>query len=185
MGQAKKSTPPAQSSGESSRRSTGRASGRPARKVKSSLRRRLRYLYYRFIRLHSSPRYLARGLAVGVFSGFLPFFGFQIFLSVAIASLVQGHKVVAAAATWISNPLTYLPLYGLGFHVGRRMLGSPEMDFNAQMFKGTQAVWTFGGEFAAPLITGCVTLGLIASVISYFAAMYLLIRAKRRRPKAR
>ncbi len=155
--------------------------GSPPSKQRRGLRRILRYGYYRFIRLHSSPDYLARGLAIGVFSGFLPFFGLQVILSVASASLLRGHRVVAAAATWISNPLTYIPLYSLGFHLGRWMLGSTEIVFTAQTFQSTQSVMALGSEFAITLLTGCITLGLIFASISYVASLYLLKRARSRR----
>ena len=152
---------------------------------KRGWKRGLRYIYYRFIRLHSSPAYLARGLAIGVFSGFLPFFGLQVILSVAAASLLRGHRVVAAAATWISNPLTYIPLYSLGFHLGRWMLSSQKIDLTAQTFKSATSVMALGSEFAITLFTGCIVLGLIFGSISYIGSLYLLKRARYRRAQRR
>ncbi|NJM58284.1 MAG: DUF2062 domain-containing protein [Synechococcales cyanobacterium RU_4_20] len=142
--------------------------------------RRLRYFYYRFVRLHSSPDYLARGLAIGVFAGFLPFFGLQVVLSVAIASLLRGHRVVAAAATWISNPLTYIPLYSLAFRLGCWVLGRETIVFNTDIIYNSGAVLALGKEFAITLLTGCVLMGVSFSVLSYFAALYLLKRSRRR-----
>ena len=54
----------------------------------------------------------ARGLAAGVFMGCFPIFGLQTLLGIALASLVRGNHILAAAGTWISNPLTYIPFTG-------------------------------------------------------------------------
>jgi uncharacterized protein len=148
---------------------------------KPDWKRRLRYLYYRFIRLHSSPDYLARGLAIGVFAGFLPFFGLQVILSVAMASLLRGHRVVAAAGTWISNPLTSIPLYSLAFHVGNWVLGGKDIVFSTAMLYNSGAVSALSKEFAITLMTGCVLMGSVFSALSYGVALYLLKRARHRR----
>lgn len=39
-----------------------------------------KYFYRRFIHRQGKPEYLARGLAVGVFTGWFPFFGLQMIL---------------------------------------------------------------------------------------------------------
>ena len=70
-----------------------------------------------------SPGQRSRGLAAGVFAGCFPFFGFQTLLGVALASLLRGNRILAAASTWISNPLTYVPLYWFNYTIGKRLLG--------------------------------------------------------------
>lgn len=89
-----------------------------------------RYPYLRFIRLRGSTEAIARGLAVGVFAGMFPIFGFQMAIAVVLAAFVRGNKIVAAAATWVSNPLSYLPLFAFNFQVGRWLLGSSEHSFS-------------------------------------------------------
>ena len=70
-----------------------------------------------------TPAERARGVAVGIFSGCFPFFGLQSLMGVCLASLVRGHHLLAVIGTWISNPLTYLPLYWLNYRVGSFVLG--------------------------------------------------------------
>jgi uncharacterized protein (DUF2062 family) len=84
-------------------------------------KRQLRYLYLRFLRLQGSPQYLARGIASGVFSGCFPLFGLQIIIGVTIATVFRGHRIMAAAATWVSNPFTYVPLFAFNYQVGDRL----------------------------------------------------------------
>ena len=62
---------------------------------------------------NGSPFFNAKGLALGVFSGCFPFFGFQTLIGVFLAKIAKGNIVLAAIGTWISNPFTYIPLYYL------------------------------------------------------------------------
>jgi cellulose synthase (UDP-forming) len=71
------------------------------------LRKRLIWLW----RQEGSHGQRARGLAAGVLTGCYPVFGLQIVLGIGLASLVRGNHLLAVAGTWISNPLTSLPLY--------------------------------------------------------------------------
>ena len=75
--------------------------------------------------MRSSPGAIARGAAAGAFAGSFPFIGLQTIIGVAIASVLRGSKVIAAASTLISNPLTYVPLFALNFHIGRLLLRLP------------------------------------------------------------
>ena len=70
-----------------------------------------------------SPAHRARGLAAGVFTGCLPFFGLQIVLGVALAATIRGNRILAAAGTWISNPLTTLPICWLNYQLGALLIG--------------------------------------------------------------
>ena len=54
---------------------------------------------------NGSPFFNAKGLAIVVFSGCFPFFGFQTLIGVFFAKLAKGNIVLAAIGTWISNPL--------------------------------------------------------------------------------
>ena len=67
--------------------------------------RRLRWLWQQ----DGSPAHRARGLAAGVFTGFLPFFGLQIVLGVALAATIRGNRILAAAASAFSVIGTVMP----------------------------------------------------------------------------
>ena len=57
---------------------------------------------------NGSPFFNAKGLAIGVFSGCFPFFGFQTLIGIFFAKIAKGNIVLAAIGTWISNPFTCL-----------------------------------------------------------------------------
>lgn len=147
------------------------------RKFKSprmSWRRQLRYFYWRLVRLQGSPETLARGIACGVFSGLFPFFGSQTLLAILLAFLFRGNKILAAFGPWISNPFTSVPIYAFNFYVGKLLLNdhSPtEMDL-----RSWEDIKELGIEIIWPLFIGCVTVGLVCAIISYFVSLRLIRR---------
>jgi hypothetical protein len=66
---------------------------------------------------------IARGVAIGVFFGLLLPLA-QFLFAVGFAILLRGHVAAAAAATLVSNPLTFAPLYWLAHRIGSTLLGS-------------------------------------------------------------
>jgi uncharacterized protein len=69
-------------------------------------------------------RRVALGAAIGVFFGLLvPVM--QIAASAAAAGLMRANLPVAAVATLVSNPLTYVPIWVAAYQTGGRLLGDP------------------------------------------------------------
>lgn len=87
--------------------------------TKSSIKKALVWLWEH----EGSAGKRARGLAAGIFTGCFPVFGLQIVLGVALASLVRGNHLLAAAGTLVSNPITSIPLYWVNYQLGALILG--------------------------------------------------------------
>ena len=120
---------------------------------------------------NGSPFFNAKGLAIGVFSGCFPFFGFQTLIGVFFAKLAKGNIVLAAIGTWISNPFTYIPLYYFNYKVGSIFLNN----YPNNIIKKNLVIddlWKQGSFFSLRLLLGssCVgfLLALIAGSIVYF-----------------
>ena len=145
---------------------------------RNSYHRRLRYLYLRFIRMRGTPAEIARGTAVGVFSGMYPFFGFQTILSVAIAAICRGNKIAAAAATWVSNPFTYVPIYAFNFQVGRWLLQAQDSFVFTRQSLGE--ILTAGSHLALVMLVGCTVVGGVSAAISYVVTLRLVDRVRAR-----
>ncbi|MEO0988630.1 MAG: DUF2062 domain-containing protein [Cyanobacteria bacterium J06639_14] len=146
-------------------------------------RRRLRYFYLRFVRMRGSPQEISRGIAAGVFAGLFPLFGLQTIIGVVIAAVIRGNKIMAAAATWISNPFTYVPIYFFNYRVGRLILGNQAQ---ANAFEDVDALksWmSMGADITITLFLGCFVVGLICAAASYFIGLrstrWIRQRAKR------
>ena len=144
-------------------------------------RRTLHYFYLRFIRLRGSPEAIARGLAAGVFAGLFPFIATQTLIAILLAAIVRGNKIVAAAATWISNPFTAFPIYAFNFQIGRWLLGSDNLNFNRESFNSWEAIMALGTEFVADLLLGCLVVASISAVASYFLSLWFVRRIRSRR----
>ena len=102
----------------------------------------------------ASSRYLLR---------LLPLLGLQTLLGIALASVVRGNHLLAAAGTWISNPFTYVPLYWFNYHVGDVLLrggGAPP----AAVTVNKASIWDQGWSFTSRLLLGSSLVGLVLSL---------------------
>ncbi len=141
-------------------------------------KRVVRYVYVRFLRMRSNPQAIARGVAAGAFAGSFPLLGMQTIIGVAIASCTRGNKVVAAASTWISNPFTYVPLFALNFHIGRRLLRLPQMDLPASNV-GIEAWMSMGVDVMSALALGSFIMGIIFSLLGYYIGLNVAQRMRK------
>lgn len=133
-----------------------------------------RCLVWRLAKLKGSSNTLARGFAVGIFAGLLPVFGFQVFIAVALALLVRGNKILAATSTWVSNPLTYAPIYIFNFQVGRWLLREhSSLDVSLQL-KSVQDVTVLGYTMIKTLLVGSLTVSAVVSICSYFLFLWFI-----------
>jgi uncharacterized protein len=141
-----------------------------------SLNRLIRLAYIRLLRLQDKPEVVAKGLAVGVFTGCFPFFGMQSLLALLFAAVFRGSKVAALAATWISNPLTSVPLYIFNYKIGKLLLGTKDTVLPPLTLESFTAFKELGSTFAITLLTGSFVVGMIMAVITYFYGLAILER---------
>ncbi|MEO2069260.1 MAG: DUF2062 domain-containing protein [Desulfurobacteriaceae bacterium] len=117
--------------------------------------------------LKGSPEETAKGLALGVFIGFLPINGFQVLIAVILATLTRVNKLAAAIGTHVTNPWTTIPVLIIDYYLGCYILGKkpcfPDIDLTS-----FHSIVSCGKEIIAPMFIGGVVLGLIFSILSYF-----------------
>jgi uncharacterized protein (DUF2062 family) len=136
--------------------------------------RQVRSFSWRILHVRGTPQYIARGLAAGVFAGLFPLFGLQTLVGVALATLLKGNKLVAAAGTWISNPLTYIPILLFNFRIGRWLLDYDSLAFTTEAIADWQTFLAVGTEFIVALFAGCFIVGLFCAIASYFLCIPLI-----------
>jgi len=71
---------------------------------------------------HLHRRSVAMGVAIGLVTGLIPG-PVQMLLAVIIAIPLRANVPAAAAATWYTNPLTFIPLYLLAYQIGQLVTG--------------------------------------------------------------
>ncbi len=153
---------------------------RPLRIWRRRLHQNLRKAITWMRRQEGSPRYQAWGLAIGVFIGCLPIFGLQMLVSLGLASTMRGNKFLAMAGTWISNPVTNLPLFWLSYQLGALLLGPGPAglqfkDLNPNNLAG------LGWAFSSRLMLGSVLIGGLLAVASGVGYRQWLQHRRRRR----
>ena len=128
---------------------------------------------------NGSPFFNAKGLAIGVFSGCFPFFGFQTLIGVFFAKLAKGNVLLAAIGTWISNPFTYIPLYYLNYKIG-------SIFFNTSSNKILEKslviddLWKQGRLVSLKLLLGSACVGFLLALICGSIAFFIYkIKSKR------
>ena len=121
---------------------------------------------------NGSPFFNAKGLAIGVFSGCFPFFGFQTLLGVFFAKLAKGNIFLAAIGTWISNPFTYIPLYYFNYKVGSIFLNnSPNNILKENLV--IDDLWKQGSIFSLRLLLGSSFVGLLLALVSGIIVFFI------------
>jgi uncharacterized protein (DUF2062 family) len=102
----------------------------------------------------------------------------QIVLGVGLASLVRGNHLLAAAGTWISNPLTSLPLYWFNYQVGAWILG-PGPGFPSLQQVQENGLWDLGLSFTSRLMLGSTVVGLLSAWL--IGGLYFTMLKRRQR----
>ena len=146
---------------------------------------------------------MARGIAAGLFTAYLPLFGLHIPLAFIFAQLMRANKALAVIAVWISNPLTFVLIYYPCYRLGRLIVHffhqKPQVEldqiqalidqtfslnymllhlFTADYWRQVGTVFTMIG---LETFIGGVILGTIVAKIGYWIAYYFIIGYRTRK----
>lgn len=130
---------------------------------------------------HFNRHSVARGVALGLFVSFiLPVA--QILLAALLAGLARGNLLVAAAATLLSNPLTFPAIAFAAYKVGVFLLG--DTAFAPPLLDGASTASLITGA-SMPTILGLLVFAVLSAVLGYASVQILwrlyLVRQWRRR----
>jgi uncharacterized protein (DUF2062 family) len=121
---------------------------------------------------HWSRRGVAMGVAVGVFFGLLIPIA-QIPMSAAAAIALRANLPVAAASTFISNPVTFPPIYYAAYKLGAWVTGASEAPVEERASEDVpvedQSFWSQIGSMGKPLLVGLSTMACLAGLLTYVA----------------
>jgi uncharacterized protein len=132
-------------------------------------------------------RSVARGLALGLFAGFIIPLG-QIVLAVLFAASVRANILVASAATLVTNPLTFPPIYYAAYRTGGFLLGKLDSGSPAPHITATAppGLWAMAGTTSLSLVLGLLVFATLSSLVAFVAVhlawrVSLVLRWRRRR----
>ncbi len=151
--------------------------------------------------LRGSPEAIGLGIATGIFVGFFPLMGFQMLIATFLATCMNANRPAAMAAVWITNPLTFLPIYFFTYRVGKYLLPGPDernahliinkiahklivLDF-WEIYHQFRIMSTLGRKIYAHLLLGGVIVGFFAGGASYILTVKIVKIYRKKRLKNR
>ena len=129
-------------------------------------------------KLSGDPRYIARGMAIGIFVSMTPFFPFHTAIAVTISVILRGSKRAAAIGVWLSNPLTIPFCYFIIYKLGVFLLGT-ESAYNPE-WKTFADIVLMGFDMVYAMIIGGAVLGIALGIPSYYATKKIFQRIQTR-----
>ena len=167
------------------------------------LRPVLRFVKFRILHVDDSPQRMARGIAAGFFTAYLPLFGLHMPLAFLFALFLRANKALAVIAVWISNPLTFVFIYYPCYRLGRFVLPffheKPQVELDQiqtlldQTFSlsymlvnlFTADYWKQVGSVSSKIgletLIGGIILGAIVAKIGYWVSYYFIIGYRTRK----
>ncbi|PID36405.1 MAG: hypothetical protein CR993_04865 [Rhodobacterales bacterium] len=167
--------------------------------------RAAQYVLHRIRRLPDPAHRISRGIAIGVFVCFTPFFGLHFLTATILALALRGNVVAALLATFFGNPITFPIIAEISISLGSRMLDQP---VNMHLPQVAQAFWDairaighnimamFTDEVAdwrgivqfwwrvmVPYTVGGLFPGVVTAAIAYYASLPVLTMYQKQRIK--
>ena len=138
--------------------------------------RQIKLFYLRFVRIRGETEEIAEGMALGIFVGMTPTFGFQMILAVIIAAFIKKNKIAAGLGVWITNPLTAPFIYAAEYEFARYLLGWERLSLPSQF--SINEMLKLGWEVMVPLWLGSFVFGVVGGILAYFVTLKMVPIAK-------
>ncbi|GJM25001.1 MAG: hypothetical protein DHS20C16_14160 [Phycisphaerae bacterium] len=146
------------------------------------------FVVKRVLHANDTPHRIALGVGLATFVGFTPTMGLQTAIALGLAALFRANKAVCIPIVWVTNPFTFVPIYGACWWLGAMILpgGDPAVGqaavldklatstsgsgffanlFNAEFWSGLFSLMLeLGGE----LWLGCIIVGVVSGLTMYF-----------------
>ena len=139
--------------------------------TKKSWLQKIKNFAKRLLWIQDSPQKIALGLAIGVFWGIMPTFGFAILFSLPTALLLKGNRLAAILGTFIANPLTIPFFYPFGYKIGQLILKTTPLPFSWDLFKLESLL-----NLSKSLLVGNFLLAIGLALLTYFLVLQIIIR---------
>ena len=144
--------------------------------------------YIKLIRSKGTPHSIALAIALGLFIGCSIPMGGQTIIVVILAIILRTDKVLAFAATWISNPYTVTFMYPVFCFVGSKILGSnlSFADINRLILSiihdfSWSALINLGTKLAVYFFVGGALFGIVIGGIGYFITYKLVMKYRNKK----
>lgn len=115
---------------------------------------------------HLTRRSSSGGVATGLFCAFIPF-PVHMIVAAALSILFRVNLPLAVLFTWVTNPLTFAPVFIFAHKLGAIILDQPtkHIEFQMSFHWFTEKL----GQIWEPLLLGCFILATISAITGYIA----------------
>jgi len=143
-----------------------------------------KFIYQRLLHADDSPHRIALGVAIGVFVAFTPTMGAQTILAIGLAAILRANKAAGVPMVWITNPVTFVPIYGSCWWLGSLLTGGTAASRNDALQRLQMGGHGFFERFftydfwagmlrimfdlGTELWVGCLIVGVLSAVPAYF-----------------
>lgn len=133
------------------------------------LRSRLQSGFKKIVQIEDNPQSIAKGFALGSFIGMMPIPGFQMLVSLGIATLFRINKKSACIAVFNTNIVTGAFVFAFNYWLGKKLLG---IQSNYQLpekigLSFIQNIFSAGLDVFTALTVGGIITGTIAALAAY------------------
>lgn len=160
-------------------------------------KRTARFYYLKFLRLRGEPRYLAKGVALGMFVGITPTIPLHTILILPLAFALRTSKVAALLASWlVSNPLTFFAQYYFSWRIGKLLFPGHlswarinavlrNIEAGSGFMDTLHQITALGVKAIAAMVAGGCLLALPFTVAGYFISLNIFQKIEARRQRRR
>jgi len=143
-----------------------------------SLKNKIKQFLVHIKELQGEPRYIAMGMAIGVFVAITPTIPFHTVIAIGLAFILKGSKPAAIIGVWFSNPVT-IPIFYYGcFKVGTLFLRDP-VPYDIR-FESIKELFDLGLDVTVAMLVGGVLLGIIPALVAYFVTYRFILKLRER-----
>ncbi|MDF2690989.1 MAG: hypothetical protein K0S29_844 [Gammaproteobacteria bacterium] len=134
---------------------------------------RIRNYLFNPLLWHVNRRSIAKGAAIGLLIAFVPL-PMQMLLAAIFAIVFRANLPIAIALTWITNPVTFLPINYVIFKVGEFVLNDHSAYHVVQAFEFDKSWRDIASQLlnwlhsvGKPYLFGLPIVAISASILSY------------------
>ena len=142
--------------------------------------KKVKQQFKQLLHLNDTPHRIAIAFALGVYIAFSPLIGLHTGMVFLFAWLFRLNTIALLVGSLLNNPWTFGPIFGSCLWLGLKLYG---MEFNGIKRTIPPIDWqqltmmNFISQlkpYLIPFVLGTTLVGVIASVIAYFLANYLI-----------
>ena len=152
-------------------------------RLRAKIESKINHWIQRTKALNGEPRYVAMGMAVGIFVSATPTIPFQTLIAVTLAFILRGSKAAAAIGVWLSNPITFPVFYLASYKTGAFLFGISDIPGIAGQTKSD--LLKLGFDITLAAITGGIVIGIFLAIGAYFIARKIVTKIHSRDKRSR